>query len=107
DELSKAFVNSMGQGLVVTDAKGRVVYANRAYADMTGATSAADVKTVENLLSDSAEAFEIIHRIGSGLRDGRPGDGEFRLSQAVRPGAAPGAHWYRVRARTFSVPGRR
>ena len=32
DELSKAFVDSMTQGLVVTDTKGRVVYANRAYA---------------------------------------------------------------------------
>jgi two-component system cell cycle sensor histidine kinase/response regulator CckA len=46
DELSKAFVDSMGQGLLVTDGKGRVIYANRAYADMTGATSAADVVPV-------------------------------------------------------------
>src|SRR6476661_4179993 len=52
DELSKAFVDSMAQGLLVTDTKGRVVYANRAYADMTGASSAADLKTVEGLLSD-------------------------------------------------------
>jgi two-component system cell cycle sensor histidine kinase/response regulator CckA len=42
DGLSKAFVDSMSQGLVLTDAKGRVVYANRAYADMTGATTATD-----------------------------------------------------------------
>ena len=41
DELSKAFVDSMSQGLLVADGKGRVIYANRAYADMTGATSAA------------------------------------------------------------------
>jgi two-component system cell cycle sensor histidine kinase/response regulator CckA len=107
DELSKAFVNSTGQGLVVTDVKGRVVYANRAYADMTGATSAADVKTVEELLSDSIEASEMLHRLSSSLRDGQAGDGEFRLSQAIRPGAAPGARWYRVRARTFNVPNRR
>ncbi|MGO4838614.1 PAS domain-containing protein, partial [Rhizobiaceae sp. 2RAB30] len=40
-------------------------------------------------------------------RDGQPGDGEFRLGQAIRPGAEPGARWYRVRARTFSVPGQR
>ncbi|TGS51614.1 PAS domain-containing protein, partial [Mesorhizobium sp. M1D.F.Ca.ET.183.01.1.1] len=40
DELSKAFVDSMSQGLLVTDTKGRVIYANRAYADMTGAASA-------------------------------------------------------------------
>ena len=52
DELSKAFVDSMAHGLIVTDIKGRVVYANRAYATMTGASSAADVKTVDAMLSD-------------------------------------------------------
>jgi len=107
DELSKAFVDSMSQGLVVTDTKGRVVYANRAYADMTGATTAADLKTVDGLLSDVPEASPTIYRLASGLRDGQAGDGEFRLSQSVRPGAEPGARWYRVRARTFNVPGQR
>ncbi|TPN39479.1 response regulator [Mesorhizobium sp. B2-3-3] len=107
DELSKAFVDSMSQGLLVTDTKGRVVYANRAYAEMTGASSAADLKTVEGLLSDVPEASVTIYRLASGLRDGQPGDGEFRLAQSIRPGAEPGARWYRTRARTFSVPGQR
>ncbi|SFT80206.1 PAS domain-containing sensor histidine kinase [Mesorhizobium sp. YR577] len=107
DELSKAFVDSMSQGLIVTDNKGRVVYANRAYADMTGAANAPDLKTVEGLLSDIPEASPTIYRLASGLRDGQAGDGEFRLSQAVRPGAEPGARWYRVQARTFKVPGQR
>ncbi|TIS54989.1 MAG: response regulator [Mesorhizobium sp.] len=107
DELSKAFVDSMSQGLIVTDTKGRVVYANRAYADMTGAASAADLKTVEGLLSDVPEASVTIYRLASGLRDGQPGDGEFRLAQSIRPGAEPGARWYRARARAFNVPGQR
>jgi two-component system cell cycle sensor histidine kinase/response regulator CckA len=107
DELSKAFVDSMAQGLLVTDGKGRVIYANRAYADMTGATSAADLKTVEALLSDVPEASATIYRLASGLRDGKAGDGEFRLAQAIRPGADPGAHWYRTRARSFTAPGQR
>ena len=107
DELSKSFVDSMSQGLIVTDTKGRIIYANRAYATMTGATSAADVKTVEGLLSDIAEASPVIYRLASGLRDGQAGDGEFRLQQAIRPGSESGAHWYRVRARTFSIPSQR
>ena len=107
DELSKAFVDSMGQGLLVTDAKGGVVYANAAYARMTGATSAADIRTVEALLSDNPEASSTIFRLATGLRDGQPGDGEFRLSHSVRPGDEPGARWYRVRARAFKVPGYR
>ncbi|HEV7415030.1 MAG TPA: PAS domain-containing protein, partial [Tianweitania sediminis] len=70
DDLSKAFVDTMRQGLLVTDAKGRVLYANRAYADMTGATSAADIKTVESLLSDVQDASPTIYRLASGLRNG-------------------------------------
>lgn len=107
DELSKAFVDSMSQGLLVTDTKGRVVYANRAYADMTGAASAAELKTVEGLLSDVPEASMTIYRLASGLRDGQAGDGEFRLAQSIKPGAEPGARWYRARARAFNVPGQR
>jgi two-component system cell cycle sensor histidine kinase/response regulator CckA len=107
DELSKAFVDSLAQGLLVTDAKGRVVYANRAYAEMTGASSAADVKTVEGLLSDLPEASSTIDHLASVVKDGQAGDGEFRLAQAIRPGSEPGGRWYRVSARTFNAPGQR
>jgi two-component system cell cycle sensor histidine kinase/response regulator CckA len=107
DELSKAFVDSMGTGLIVTDMKGRIVYANRAYAEMTGAAAPADLKTVEGLLSDSPEASPVIGPIAAGLRDGEAGDGEFRLSQPLKPGAPAGACWYRADARAFKVPGHR
>ncbi|HVW57007.1 MAG TPA: response regulator [Rhizobiaceae bacterium] len=107
EELFKAFVGSMGAGLVVTDLKGRIVYANRAYAEMTGAASPTDLKTVEGLLADSPEASPVIGPIAAGLRDGEAGDGEFRLSQSLRPGAPSGACWYRAEARAFNVPGRR
>ncbi|MCO5157308.1 MAG: response regulator [Aquamicrobium sp.] len=107
DELSRSFVDTMGQGLIVTDVKGRIIYANRAYAEMTGAASAPDVRTVEGLLSDSVEASPVVYRLAAGLRDGVAGDGEFRLPRAIRAGAEPRAHWYRVKARTFKVPGYR
>jgi two-component system, cell cycle sensor histidine kinase and response regulator CckA len=63
DDLSKSFVDTLGQGLLVTDAKGRVLYANKSYADLTGATSASDLRTAEALLSDNQEAASTIHRI--------------------------------------------
>ncbi|WP_173931810.1 response regulator [Chelativorans sp. Marseille-P2723] len=107
DELSRSFIDSMGEGLVVTDAKGRLLYANRAYAELTGAISAADVSTVEALLSDNQEAAPVIERLAASLRDGKAADGEFRLSRPIRPGADPGARWYRACARVFKVPGHR
>src|SRR5262245_62588733 len=68
DELAKAFADSMSQGLIVTDLKGRIIYANRAYAEMTGATTAADVKTVQTLLSDLPEASSTVYRLASSIR---------------------------------------
>lgn len=107
DELSRSFVDSMSEGLLVTDSRGRILYANRAYAELTGATSAADVKTVEALLSDNPEAAPTIERLAANLRDGQAADGEFRLSRPIRAGAEPGARWYRAWARVFTVPGQR
>jgi two-component system cell cycle sensor histidine kinase/response regulator CckA len=107
DDFSKAFVDSMSQGVLVDDSKGRVIYANQAYAEMTGATRDTEVRTVENLLSDVSEATPIVLRLAAGLRDAQSGEGEFRLSQSIRPGAEPGARWYRVRARQFRTPSHR
>ncbi|MEQ1952433.1 cell cycle histidine kinase CckA [Mesorhizobium sp. CN2-181] len=107
DELSKSFIDSMAHGLIVTDSKARVIYANRAYADMTGASSATDLKNVESLLSDVPEAADTIYRLASGLRDGQPGTGEFRMARSIRPGVDSGPRWYRAQARTFKVPGER
>lgn len=107
DELSKAYIDSMPQGLMVTDAKNRIVYANRSFANLTGAVTAGDVRTVEGLLSDNPEAEPVVAGLIAKLKDGRDGEGEFRLSQSIKPGDEPGARWYRVRSRTFQVPSRR
>ena len=77
DELSKAFVDSLAQGLIVTDAKGRVVYANRAYAEMTGASSAADVKTVEGLCPTFRRLLRRSITWHRPSRTGRPQTGSF------------------------------
>ena len=101
EQLAKSFVDTMTDGLLVTDPKGRVVYANGAYSRMTGALTATDIKTVETLLSDRPEASTIVYRLAAGLRDNVPGEGEFRLSSPLRPGEPAGARWYRLRARGF------
>ncbi len=107
-ELAKAYVDSMSQGLVLTDHKGRIVYANAAYAKMTGATSSADIRTLEGILADNSEAASTLVRLGKALRDGgQPAEGEFRLSAPIQPDAEPGPRWYRARARAFALQGHR
>lgn len=107
DDLSKAFIDSMEGGIVVTDQKGRIVYANGAYAEMTGAATASDARSIEGLLIDVPEASAAVVRLANGLSDGRAGEAEVRLAQSVRPGDEPGSHWYRVKARNLKIPGRR
>ncbi|MEZ5811241.1 MAG: response regulator [Rhizobiaceae bacterium] len=104
-DLAKRFVDTMLHGLVITDPKGRVIYANRTWADMTGAKSAADTKAVESFLGANEEASSTVLRLSAALRDGRPAEGEFRLSNGLLGGGEDGeARWYRVRARMFSTP---
>lgn len=104
-DLAKRFVDTMLHGMVITDPKGQVIYANRTWAEMTGAKTAIETKTVESFLGSNEEASSTILRLSAGLRDGLPGEGEFRLSEGLLP--ADGdvePRWYRVRARMFSSP---
>ncbi|MCP1197901.1 ATP-binding protein [Notoacmeibacter sp. MSK16QG-6] len=107
DELSRAFVDTMAHGLVVTDGRDRIIYANRAWASLTGAIDAKDIRTPRSLLSDEPNAGPIVARLDKLLSDGKSGEGEFRLATAIAPGGEPVPHWYRLRARTFQVPGQR
>ena len=49
-DMTRRFVDAMGEGVLVTDRDGRIIYANRAYADLTGAASERDVRAVERAL---------------------------------------------------------
>ncbi|MEM8750271.1 MAG: hypothetical protein AAGF28_08205 [Pseudomonadota bacterium] len=60
---ARAFVDGLGHGAVVTDWEGRIVYANRAYGELTGAENARDVATIERVFSKSDEASEIVYRL--------------------------------------------
>ncbi len=104
DAFSKAFLDTSANGLVITDDRGRILYANRSYADMTGAKGAADLKSVEAILSREDEAANILYRMTNMLRDGREADEEFRLTRPLT-GQRDGARWYRARARALEVGG--
>ena len=58
DELSRTFVDSQPEGTLITDRKGRIVYANAAYGALTGATRENEAQTLETLFSRDREATE-------------------------------------------------
>ncbi len=100
DELARAFLANHPDGILITDPKGRVVYANAAYGRMTGATRSNNVQSLETLLSRTRESTEALYRLTTGLREGREGHEEFRLLQPLGRTAGNGtaAYWYRLKA---------
>ncbi|MDR6818838.1 two-component system cell cycle sensor histidine kinase/response regulator CckA [Neorhizobium sp. 2083] len=104
DELARGFLANHPDGILITDVKGRILYANAAYGRMTGATRASNVQSLEALLSKTRESTEALYRLTTALREGREGHEEFRLLQPIgRPtGNGSGAHWYRLKARLLT-----
>lgn len=104
DPLARAFIDTHPEGTLVTDDKGRVVYANHAYGRLTGSTNAADVQSIEAILSRHRESAEAVYRLTNAMRDGKDGQEEFRMSQplSAAEGGTEAGHWYRLRARPIA-----
>ena len=83
--------------------KGRIIYANAAYGELTGARKPTEIQTLETLLSRNREATEAIYRLTNGLHEGKAGHEEFRLLRALGPSVA---RTVPVRTGTASRPGR-
>lgn len=100
--LASAFVDTLEDGALITDMDGRLVYANKAYADLTGADTAADVRVVERVFSSDPDATDAIFRLSQATRDGRKAQEEIRMPFPL--GRAEGAaRWYRVSVRPLQV----
>jgi len=69
--LIKAVVDGAFDGVVVTDADGRVVYANAAYLDLIDAADANDMRPVERVFIGDADASEAIYRLLKAAREGK------------------------------------
>ncbi|HSV22171.1 MAG TPA: PAS domain-containing protein [Xanthobacteraceae bacterium] len=89
------------EGIVVTDADGRVLYANAAYRAFSGAVGMPDVRPVERVFVGDPEASEAVYRLLKASRDGR------RLQEEVRITAQHGepARWLRLRVRPLGAVG--
>jgi two-component system, cell cycle sensor histidine kinase and response regulator CckA len=93
--LIKSVVDGAQEGIVVTDAGGRVVYANAAYLDLIGAAVAGDVRPVERVFIGDPGVSEAVYRLLKAAREGR------RLQEEVRIGSDKGepGRWLRMRVR--------
>ena len=95
--LSRAFLNGLEEGIVITDDQGRIVYANPAYAQMIRAATPKDVRTVERVFAGIPDAAEAMFRLSEAARERRAGEEEIRTGQPLGDPDG-GARWYRVKA---------
>ena len=96
--LAESFMNSLDEGVLLSDPSGRIVYANQAYAGLTGARGPADVRTVERVFSSDPDAADAVFRLSQAVRSGRYAQEEIRLPNAVG-NVESGARWYRISVR--------
>lgn len=105
--ISRSFLDTLPTGTIVTDRKGRIIYANRAYGEVTGANGAPNLRTLERLLAREPEASEAVYRLGNLAREGGTGEEEFRLSRSLSATGDPSARWYRASVRPLGAEGLR
>ncbi|MEM6462055.1 MAG: response regulator [Pseudomonadota bacterium] len=104
DVLSRLFIDGHPEGTVVTDRKGRVIYANRTYAELIGVDEPSDVLSIEAIMSNDSQAAEAVYRLTNQIREGKEGQEEFRVLRGLRGDSeSKGPRWYRLRARLLDL----
>jgi two-component system cell cycle sensor histidine kinase/response regulator CckA len=95
DSAIRGLVDGAFDGVLVTDAGGRVLYANEAYLNLIGATGPKDVRPIERVFLGDPDVSEAVYRLLKAAREGR------RLQEEVRVGGARGepGRWLRLRVR--------
>ena len=63
--------DTAGEGLVVVDDDGRIVYANESYLALAGRGAATDLRAVERLFTGAPEVSEAIYRLAQAAREHR------------------------------------
>jgi two-component system cell cycle sensor histidine kinase/response regulator CckA len=99
----KAVVDEAADGLLVTDDRGRVVYANAAYLDLVDAAGTDDVRPVERAFIGDPEVSEAVYRLLKAAREGRRGQEEVRVAGLK----GKGLRWLQLRARPLGGVRRR
>jgi two-component system cell cycle sensor histidine kinase/response regulator CckA len=93
--LIKGIADGAPDGLLVTDAGGRVVYANAAYMTLVDATDPNDVRPVERAFIGDPGVSEAVYRLLKAAREGRGQQEEVRVAG---PSGEAG-RWLRMRVR--------
>jgi two-component system, cell cycle sensor histidine kinase and response regulator CckA len=101
NDVAKLICDGNTEGLIVTGAGGKIIYANDAYLTLAGARGLADLRPVERLFSGSPEISEAIYRLAQAARERKSATEELRLSPPL--GGAGGIGWYEIKVRPLAL----
>src|SRR5262245_10076977 len=97
----KSVADEAVDGLLVTDRRGRVMYANAAYLALTDADGAGDVRPVERVFIGDPDVSEAVYRLLKAAREGRTAQEDVRVAGLKgRP-----VSWLRLRVRPLRGAG--
>ena len=91
----QAVVDEAVDGLMVTDQRGRVIYANAAYLSLVDARDQDDVRPVERVFIGDPDVSEAVYRLLKAAREGRRAQEEVRVTGLK----GQAANWLRLRVR--------
>ena len=103
NDVTKAIADAGLDGLIVTEADQRILYANEAYMALSGAHDPADLRGVERLFSGAPEVSEAVYRLAQASRESKRGAEEVRLSPPLTGEGA--VAWYRIRVQPVARGG--
>ena len=98
--LTVAVLDGASEGVIITDAAGRVLYANPAYRALIKATRPDDVRPIERVFISDQDASEAVYRLAKAARERRVLQEEVRVPG---PKGEP-ARWLRFRVRPLGAP---
>jgi len=91
----KAVVDEAADGFLVTDPRGRVIYANAAYLDLVDASDPNDVRPIERVFIGDPDVSEAVYRLLKAAREGRRAQEEARVTGLN----GKAVNWLRLRVR--------
>ncbi|MCP4381366.1 MAG: response regulator [Hyphomicrobiales bacterium] len=109
-DLGRDVLDSMREGIVITDQANRILYTNQAYAGLLGAKEEGEVRAVERVFAGHPGAAEAIYRIAQRVREGQVATEEVRIAGPLAgdESAENDARWFRIEARPLVPrPGRK
>jgi two-component system cell cycle sensor histidine kinase/response regulator CckA len=101
--VSRAIVDSLPYGAVVTDREGKISYVNAQYGTFPGSLTDGVPVGVPRLFAGQPEASEAVYRLSRAARDGRPASEDIRLIGGLggAMGGSSKPFWYRVNVRSL------